>query len=73
MKVTLSAIKRLIQTGAAVDVSSAPGLRRPAGSTVVYHSINSDGLLNGIVIFDPYSNRLYAVIGRCNNLLTLAA
>ena len=73
MQVTLSVIKHLIKTGAAVDVTNDGTIkRRPPNSTIVFYSAGSNGL-NGVVIMDNVNGQLYAVAGRVSNLFTLAA
>lgn len=73
MQVTLSVIKRMIATGAAVDITNADGIkRRPPDSTIVFYSAGINGL-NGIVIRDNVNGLLYAIAGRVSNLLTVAA
>ena len=72
MKVTLSVIKHLIKTGAAIDVTNDDSItRRPPNSTIIFHSYGSSGL-NGIVLMDDVTGKLYAVAGRVSNLFTLA-
>lgn len=72
MKITLSAIKHMIETGAAIDWTHAEITRRPPNSTIIFHSFGSSGL-NGIVLMDNVTGKLYAVAGRVSNLLILAA
>lgn len=73
MQVTLSVIKHLIKTGAAVDVTNDDTIkRRPPNSTIVFYSAGINGL-NGVVIMDNVNGQLYAVAGRVSNLFTLAA
>ena len=73
MQVTLSIIKHLIRTGAAVDIKNHDGItRRPINSTIVFYSAGVNGL-NGIVIRDNVTGQLYAVAGRVSNLFVLAA
>lgn len=73
MQVTLSVIKRLIATGAAIDVTNDKTIkRRPSNSTIVFYSAGVNGL-NGIVLRDNATGQLYAVAGRGGNLLILAA
>lgn len=73
MQVTLSVIKHLIRTGAAVDVTNDNTIkRRPPNSTIVFYSAGINGL-NGVVIMDNVNGHLYAVAGRVSNLFTLAA
>lgn len=73
MQVTLSVIKHLIRTGAAIDVTSAETIkRRPPNSTIVFYSTGINGL-NGIVLMDNVNGQLYAVAGRVSNLFILAA
>lgn len=73
MQVTLSVIKQLIKTGAAVDITHADGItRRPINSTIVFYSTGINGL-NGVVIRDNVNGQLYAVAGRVSNLFILAA
>ena len=73
MQVSLSVIKRLIATGAAVDVTGDKTItRRPPNSTIIFYSAGVNGL-NGIVLMDNVTGKLYAVSGRCHPLHTLAA
>ena len=73
MQVSLSVIKRMIATGAAVDVTNDKSItRRPANSTIVFYSSGVNGL-NGIVMLDNVNGQLYAVAGRVSNLFILAA
>lgn len=71
MQISLSVIKHLIRTGAAVDWTTADGVRRPYSSTTIFYSIGASGL-NGIVIRDDVTGTLYAVAGRATNLFILA-
>lgn len=73
MKVSLSVIKHMIKTGAAVDITNDDTIaRRPPLSTVIFYSTGSAGL-NGIVIYSDVTKQLYAVAGRVSNLFILAA
>lgn len=73
MKVTLAAIKHMIRTGAAIDVTNDGTItRRPLNSTIIFHSFGSAGL-NGLVLMDNVTGKLYAVAGRVSNLFILAA
>ena len=73
MQVSLSVIKRMIATGAAIDVTGDKSIkRRPLNSTIVFYSSGINGL-NGIVIMDNVTGKLYAVSGRCHPLHALAA
>lgn len=73
MQVSLSVIKHLIRTGAAVDVTNDDTItRRPVNSTIVFYSSGINGL-NGLVLRDNVNGQLYAVAGRVSNLFTLAA
>ena len=73
MQVTLSTIKHMIRTGAAVDITNDNTItRRPINSTVIFYSTGINGL-NGIVISDNVTGELYAVAGRVSNLFILAA
>jgi hypothetical protein len=73
MQVTLSVIKHLIKTGAAVDITNKENVnRRPPNSTIVFYSTGINGL-NGIVLMDNVNGQLYAVAGRVSNLFILAA
>ena len=73
MQVALSVIKRMIATGAAIDVTNADGItRRPLNSTIVFYSSGINGL-NGLVLRDNANGQLYAVAGRVSNLFILAA
>ena len=73
MKVTLKAIKRLVETGCAIDITNCENIkRRPFNSTIIFHSFGQCGL-NGLVIRDDETGQLYAVIGRVSNLFILAA
>jgi hypothetical protein len=72
MKVTLSIIKHMIQTGAAIDVTNDETItRRPFNSTIIFHSFGASGL-NGLVLRDDVTGKLYAVAGRVSNLFILA-
>lgn len=73
MQVSLSVIKRMIATGAAIDVTGDKSItRRPVNSTILFYSSGISGL-NGIVIMDNATGKLYAVAGRCHPLQALAA
>ncbi len=72
MQVSLSVIKHLIRTGAAVDVTNADIVGRPSNSTIVFYSSGINGL-NGVVLMDNVTGKLYAVAGRVSNLFILAA
>ena len=73
MKVTLSVIKHMVKTGAAVDVTNADWIkRRPLNSTIVFYSHGTCGL-NGLVLRLNATGELYAVVGRVSNLFILAA
>ena len=73
MIVTLKTIKRMIDTGAAIDITYSNDVnRRPINSTVVFYSVGVNGL-NGIMIRDDVSGQLFAVVGRVRNLFILAA
>lgn len=73
MQVNLSVIKHLIRTGAAIDVTNDTTIkRRPPNSTILFYSSGVSGL-NGIVLMDNVTGKLYAVAGRGGNLLILAA
>ena len=71
MKVTLSTIKRLIDTGAAIDVTNGEIDFQRAWCTTVFYSVGVNGL-NGIVLRDDINGQLYAVAGRVSNLFILA-
>ena len=71
MKVNLSAIKHMIKTGAAIDWTNAEIDRRPLNSTIIFHSFGASGL-NGLVLMDNVTGKLYAVAGRVTNLFILA-
>lgn len=73
MQITLSAIKHMIRTGAAIDVTNDATLtRRPINSTIIFYSSGINGL-NGIVLMDNTNGQLYAVAGRVSNLFIMAA
>ena len=73
MKVTLKAIRHLVKTGCAIDITYSENIkRRPFNTTIIFHSIGQCGL-NGLVIRDDETGQLYAVIGRVTNLFVLAA
>ena len=73
MKLKLSAIKRLVATECAIDITFHEGIkRRPINSTIIFYSCNSYDQLNGLVIRDNATGILYAVIGRVPNLHILA-
>ena len=71
MKVTLSVIKHMVKTGAAVDVTNAHIERRPFNSTIIFHSFGTCGL-NGLVLRNDETGELFAVVGRVTNLFILA-
>ena len=71
MKITLSEIKRMIETGAAVDRTHAPDQWRPLWRTFIAYSLSENGRLDGVVIRDDYTGIIYAVAGRCENLFLL--
>ena len=73
MQVNQSVIKHLIKTGAAVDVTGDKTItRRPPNSTIVFYSAGINGL-NGVVIMDNVTGKMYAAVGRCHPLHVLAA
>lgn len=73
MIVPLKTIKRMIDTGAAIDITYSDDVkRRPINSTVVFYSVGVNGL-NGIMIRDDVTGQLFAVVGRVSNLFILAA
>lgn len=72
MLVSLKAIKRMIETGCAQDITNADNITdRPINSTIVFHSVGRYGL-NGIILRDNATGQLYAVAGRVTNLFILA-
>ena len=70
MKVTKKTIKRLIETGAAHDVTNAENFKRPCNSTVVFYSVGDSGV-NAAVLVDHSSGELSAVVGRSSNLFIM--
>lgn len=69
MKVTQKTIKRLIETGAAVDVSNAENYRRDFMSTILYYSVGESGVNGAALVL--YDGTIQAVIGRCSNLFIM--
>lgn len=69
MKVNQSVIKRLIETGAAIDVSRAENFKREFNSTVIYYSVGTSGV-NGAALL-KWDGKIYAVVGRCSNLFLM--
>lgn len=71
MEIKLAAIKRLINTGAARDVSNDASARRPLNYTNVFYSVGRNGL-NGLVTRDDDTGELFAIVGRCSALFMWA-
>jgi hypothetical protein len=69
MKVTQKAIKRLIETGAAVDVSKWENYRRDPMSTVLYYSVGESGINAAALVL--WDGTIHAVVGRVNNLFIM--
>lgn len=69
-EVPLKTITRLVETGCAVDVSYNDGFERPLLSTIIFFSTGKNGI-NGAVLRDDATGRLYAVRGRCIALLKI--
>ena len=69
MKVKQAVIKRLIETGAAVDVTRAEDFKRDPFSTIIYHSEGVNGV-NGAALLN-YDGKIYAIIGRVSNLFKM--
>ena len=70
MKVTLKTIKRLVETGAARDVSHAENYRRPTNSTIIYYSVGECGV-TGAALIEHGTGEITVVIGRTSNLLLM--
>ena len=66
MKVTQATIKRLIETGAAVDVTTAENFKRDIGSTLLYYSEGANGVNAAALV--TWDGKILAVVGRCSNL-----
>ena len=69
MKVSQATIKRLIEAGAAVDVTTAENFKREFGSTLLYHSEGANGV-NGAALV-TWDGKIFAVVGRCSNLFLM--
>lgn len=73
MTIKISAIKQLVKTGCARDVSTDRTITgRPFNSTIVFDSVNQYGQLSGLVLRNNETGELLAVIGRTSNLFLLA-
>ena len=70
MKTTLKVIKRLIETGAAVDVSNVDQYRRPSNSEIIYYSVGESGV-TAAALLDHSNGIIHAVIGRTSNLFLM--
>ena len=70
MKVSQAAIKRLVETGAAINMTNAEINQRPFNSTVVFYSSGKSGL-NGAILRLNATSELWAIVGRCTNLFIL--
>ena len=69
MKVTLKTIKRLIETGAAVDVTNAENYKRDLSSTLLFFSCGECGVNAAALVL--YDGTIQVVIGRCANLFLM--
>ena len=69
MKVTLATIKRLVETGAAEDVTNAENFRRDLFSTVLYYSVGVNGVNAAALVL--YDGKIQVVIGRTTNLFKM--
>ena len=69
MKVTLKAIKRLIETGAAVDVTKCENYKRDPMSTILYYSVGDSGVNGAALVL--WDGTIHAVVGRTNALFAM--
>jgi hypothetical protein len=69
MKVAQAVIKRLIETGVAIDVTNAKDFKRDLGSTIIFISSGASGV-NGAALA-TWDGKIYAVVGRCSNLFLM--
>ena len=67
MEIKLKAITHMIETGCAEDISYNDGFTRPLNSTVIFYSCGVNGV-NGVILRDDATGKLYAVRGRCTAL-----
>lgn len=69
MKVSQATIKRLVETGAAVDVSKTENYKRDFMSTILYYSVGVNGTNGAALVL--YDGTIQVVIGRCSNLFIM--
>lgn len=69
MKVTQATIKRLIETGAAEDVTNKENFSRDTGSTLLYHSTGTYGVNGAALVL--WDGKIQVVIGRTANLFKM--
>lgn len=69
MRVNQATIKRLIETGAAVDVSTVDNYKRELSSTLLYYSVGNSGVNGAALVL--YDGTIQAIIGRCSNLFIM--
>ena len=68
LKTTKKHIKSLVESGVAIDVTTAdPDNKKISVNERIFFSLSSEGCINGL-IFSDYNNQLYAVTARSANL-----
>ena len=69
MKVTQATIKRLIETGAAEDVTMCENFYRDIGPTILYYSIGVNGVNGAALVL--WDGKIQVVLGRTSNLFKM--
>ena len=69
MRVTLSTIKRLTETGAAVDVSHVENYKRDHGATLLFYSTGANGVNGAALVL--WDGSIQAITCRCSNLFIM--
>ena len=69
MKVTQATIKRLLETGAAEDVTNKENFYRDIGSTILYYSVGTNGVNGAALVLRD--GKIQVVIGRTANLFKI--
>ena len=69
MKVTQATIKRLIETGAAEDVTTKENFYRDISSTILYYSVGTNGVNGAALVL--WDGKIQVVIGRTANLFKM--
>ena len=67
MKTTLREIRAFVKDGRAVDITTAPEADIPTCKTCIAYSVGTYGV-NGCVVRDTNTGKLYAVTARTTNL-----